>query len=1011
MRFLSVLLSLLIPFLVFADEEDELLPSTPSQLASLNCEPSHLIGGLISPLSGHLCLKKTDLMIKGAQNIVLTRVYIPPHMHCSFAPQKEYDALFLNWYLSKNYRGWQFLPHLRVHYNPTLKEVRLTSSHGATIDYQISDSKTTLALPHYAINNVCGDEPSGKYDPRNVRIVFEGRKIIVSTPEGGIRHYENSLLQKEILPNGKVLRYKYNEQGRPIYVESMDPKERFVYASLSISGYPKEGKCHFTSSSGQTSDYRYQIKKSRIEIKEKAGKGTHTEVWDVQNAPLLTEVSSPFFRKETLDYCDRFLLCQYSGKDLFSAVHGAFDSFYKIQQLSFPFGAEQTLQAVYELNYQPPVPGEKEGWTEVKKCDGTKTLYHFSKDLLPITIQDYKVDLCREKIYTWTENHWLKSLEIRDKNTLTRKTYEYDVYGNPILEILTGDLTGEGIQEHLTLRREFSQDGCHLLLKEEHENGKILCFSYLPDTNLVTAKLTRVNDHIFLREFSVYDDCHNLIQTISDNGSGVDPNDLSDVTQRKINRIHLRQSPPFLHMPEWIEETYVDNGFEKPLQKKHLVYDSWGNVVKEDIYDANSEWAYTLHKEYNERGDLISETNPLGQKATYEYDPRGLRIKETNFSGRIQKNRRFDRKGRLLEENEIGDCGTSHKTQFEYDAKDRLIKKTDPLDHAVSYTYDPLVDKIIKTDFPDNITTNSTFDPFGRMLTQTDANGNTQHYRYNAYGSVTEIIYPDEKKECFRYTKEGFLSSHTNQEGLQINYSRDVLGKVLSKTYIFDQILAQEEFQYDGIHLIRKTDKGGFLTHILYDGAGRKQRENASGHIIDYRYDSLNRLSLICKHNGDNSLYIHTQRDFEGRIIEEKKTDHCGNLLYHICYTYDADGNKATTTKYINGQQSLHKYTYDAFGRLIESKDPGSFVTKYVYNEHHINSLGQRVLQTTAIDPYHVMTVETQDALNRTVKKEMFNLRFLDRRDPLHLIRLRYRKKVRVLRQNRRGKKKGQYYD
>ncbi len=60
--------------------------------------------------------------------------------------------------------------------------------------------------------------------------------------------------------------------------------------------------------------------------------------------------------------------------------------------------------------------------------------------------------LKKEKVFSWDDKNWLKFLEIRDaqKNLLYRKSYEYDHFGNPILERFTGNLTGEGDQETST---------------------------------------------------------------------------------------------------------------------------------------------------------------------------------------------------------------------------------------------------------------------------------------------------------------------------------------------------------------------------------------------------------------------------------------------------------------------------------------------------------------------------------------------------------------------------------
>lgn len=75
----------------YSDEEkppEDLFFSTPEQVATLTSAPSYLVGDLICSLSGQPVLRRTDLVIKGAQNIILSRTHIPPSMPCSFPPDK-----------------------------------------------------------------------------------------------------------------------------------------------------------------------------------------------------------------------------------------------------------------------------------------------------------------------------------------------------------------------------------------------------------------------------------------------------------------------------------------------------------------------------------------------------------------------------------------------------------------------------------------------------------------------------------------------------------------------------------------------------------------------------------------------------------------------------------------------------------------------------------------------------------------------------------------------------------
>ncbi len=859
------LASLLLTTFAFSEEDnvpENLFPSNPEQVAALASESSYLVGGLISPLSGQPVIRPIDLIVRGAQNIVLSRIYIPPYIPCQFSQhkvsQEEYDKKDLYLHLWKHYRGWQFYPHLRLEWDPSLMEIRLADPSGAILAFHFSDSGFSLGSL-YAISNVATDKPGGQYDPRNIRISRTEEKITVQSPEGTCRVYRKQgritktsylyLLEKEILPNGKVLKYHYTDRKEPCYVESMDPQERYVYASLRIRGSQRAGFYHFLSSSGLVTDYSYEKRAIKWKLQEKVHHTKKEEKYKVFFPPLLTSASSPSYQHESSSYSSKFLLSSYNGKEnLFKISYNESGEgpSYKVDKLFFPVGEQDAFAAVYEFSYDPPIAGQKEGSTVVRDCDGTSIIYHFSSHLLPKAIQYIGQDgnIKKEKMFFWDENQRLLSLELCDgeKNILYRKTYEYDCFGNPIVEAFTGDLIGEGNLETILTRRTFSKDGRNLLLREETEDGKVICFSYLPNTNLVTSKLTKDRDQIILREFSIYDDCHNLIKTILDDGIEEDKDNLSQVRQRLITTYTLRQSAPFLHMPEWIEETYLEEGCEKPLKKKHLIYDQHGNVAQEEVYDAEGSHAYTICKVYNERGDVLSETNRLGQEATYTYDARGRLETSLNFSKRLQHTFHYDAVGRVKTQIETGDDGIVHEMGWKYDAHGRKIQKKDSFENTTQYAYDPIANEIAKTDFPPiasidgqavSVFTFSTYDPFGRQLSKTDANGNTTSYRYNTYGSPVEIIYPNGGRESFRYTKNGELHSHTDLDGLTILYKRDILSRILSKTYITSDgnAIAEETFSYSGFHLLTETDKEGNIKEYSYDGAGRKIQEKFSRHV------------------------------------------------------------------------------------------------------------------------------------------------------------------------------------
>jgi hypothetical protein len=245
------------------DPKDEPTLFVPDQLATLTSDAHQLIGGIVSPLSGNPCLREIDFTVIGAQDISLSRVYIAPHMPYRFHKKWDADCGYRRDYLRRHYEGWKHFPHLRLWVDQKKHEIHLVNPSAATYDFSIANGKTTL-LHSYASTNIGDLEiPCGRFDPKNTKITYNGTNATVFSPDGSTRYYaiKNGsgralLLEKEVLPNGKVLRFQYNN-GKLTLVESLDPKERYIYAAINCTGSPDEGDCTFTSSTGLASSCHF----------------------------------------------------------------------------------------------------------------------------------------------------------------------------------------------------------------------------------------------------------------------------------------------------------------------------------------------------------------------------------------------------------------------------------------------------------------------------------------------------------------------------------------------------------------------------------------------------------------------------------------------------------------------------------------------------------------------------------------------------------------------------------
>lgn len=107
--------------------------------------------------------------------------------------------------------------------------------------------------------------------------------------------------------------------------------------------------------------------------------------------------------------------------------------------------------------------------------------------------------------------------------------------------------------------------------------------------------------------------------------------------------------------------------------------------------------------------------------------------------------------------------------------------------------------------------------------------------------------------------------------------------------------------------------------------------------------------------------------DLLDRIIEEKLEDEQGRILKKVSYQYDLLGNRTHVVEETEAGPSQIITLYNSDKKPVITVDQEGNKTHVTYNYAHLNSAGQRVLQTTAADPLGRQTIITYDALERPV--------------------------------------------
>lgn len=114
---------------------------------------------------------------------------------------------------------------------------------------------------------------------------------------------------------------------------------------------------------------------------------------------------------------------------------------------------------------------------------------------------------------------------------------------------------------------------------------------------------------------------------------------------------------------------------------------------------------------YDQRGLILTETEPNGNIRKHRYDALGQRI-ETSDALNGKTSSIYDVRGNLIELTDA--LGNTYK--FQYDRNDRVTKQIQPLGQITSYTYDAVGNLINKID-PLGNTTSYTLDEANRLTT------------------------------------------------------------------------------------------------------------------------------------------------------------------------------------------------------------------------------------------------------------------------------------------------------
>jgi len=325
-------------------------------------------------------------------------------------------------------------------------------------------------------------------------------------------------------------------------------------------------------------------------------------------------------------------------------------------------------------------------------------------------------------------------------------------------------------------------------------------------------------------------------------------------------------------------------------------YDEWDNLTTVIYPDGSSE-SYEYEHKYNKR---VEETDENDGVTRYAYDDSGNLIRKVNAAGTEYARATeytYDDDGNLLTTRRVADDHTAEAlTQLSYDGPGNLISITDPEGGITSFT---------------------SHDAMGNVLTKIDARGKQWDYEYDAAGQLKKIIDPLGNATVLFYDEMGKKIKEVDAGGNEKNYEYD-----------------------ERNNLTKVTEALGNFMQFEYDADGKLLRQiDAEEKTINYEYDLDGRLLKTVDGNGNQIAMEYADANGSG-CSSCSNAGGVSNQPTRITYPtfakeflYDKRGRKTIEKDVLSATETyLTDFDYDPAGNLIGRTDKEDRNTGYAYD-------------------------------------------------------------------------------
>jgi RHS repeat-associated protein len=444
------------------------------------------------------------------------------------------------------------------------------------------------------------------------------------------------------------------------------------------------------------------------------------------------------------------------------------------------------------------------------------------------------------------------------------------------------------------------------------------------------------------------------------------------------------------------------------------IYDAFGRKTREtradgtyttfDISACNSGNAYCNTSDALARMSVVSTAmDSLGVQVRQDqvvYDAFGrTRYEKTQLATGAMSTvaTTYDARGRLATKSSPYTCCTTYSTTYSYDLLDRLVQTSTPITgnggtQVVSYAHQGRTLSItdargttqnvtdvmgqlrrIVDPTPAGITQYS-YDPFGNLVSTTDAAGATQSWTYNRLGFKTGASVPviDAGTWSYRLNSLGELISQTNARGQTVTYTYDALSRPLSRTepegttqWIWDTALGR------GIGQLAAVSSPGYGESYVYDTLGRPKIVSYAEdrtYQVDYTYNAQGLLDTLTYPVSNANYRLKVKHDYSYGVLTATR-DAAGSTVFWQLNAVDAFSHPIDE-QMGNGLRVIS--SFDPSTGWMESRQSGSGGS--TGNVQHLayewdtngNLIQRRDLNRSLTESFHYDTLHrlTDSALN-----------------------------------------------